>query len=144
MVPLVVDTNVLLAALIAPDGPNMQALRAIVGNLDCFEVCFSSQVMAEYEDVLSRPIVTMRGLRQEAASLLSLVRRIGHEVVPTAIDHVVYPDRKDKPFLEAAVYTDAVLLTNNLKDFPFVGVVVLGPEDFLSWCKEQGIFAVQP
>lgn len=141
MVPLVIDTNVLLAALIAPDGPNMRALRAIVGNLDCFEVCFSSQILSEYEDVLSRPIVSMRGLDPEARALLSLVKSIGHEVVPTAIDYVVYPDRKDKPFLEAAIDTKAVLITNNLKDFPFVGVVVLGPEDFLLWCDEQGIHA---
>lgn len=139
MIPIVVDTNVLVAALLAPRGSNMAALRKVVGNATQFELCYSSQMMAEYEDVLSRPIITMRGLEQEASALREIVRRVGTELVPQYIGHVVYPDRKDKPFLEAAVYAKGIILTNNLKDFPFIGVTAIGPESFLAWCEERGI-----
>ena len=139
MIEVVLDTNVLLAALINPRGVNMRVLRTIVAQGSIFHVCYSSQMFAEYEDVLSRPVVTGRGLQPEARRLLSLVRSIGEEVVPKPVYALVYPDRKDRPFLEVAVYVDGVLLTNNLKDFPFLGVNVLAPEEFLAWCAERGL-----
>ena len=126
MIEVVLDTNVLLAALINPRGVNMRVLRTIVAQGSIFHV-------------LSRPVVTGRGLQSEARRLLSLVRSIGEEVVPKPVYALVYPDRKDRPFLEVAVYVDGVLLTNNLKDFPFLGVNVLAPEEFLAWCAERGL-----
>ena len=39
----------------------------------------------------------------------------------------------------ATVYVEGVLLTNNLKDYPFLGVNVIGPETFLDWCEEKGL-----
>ena len=45
---------------------------------------------------------------------------------------------KDRPFLEAAVYANALLLTNNLRDFPFIDVKVIAPEESLSWCNYAG------
>ena len=139
MVSVVLDTNVLLAALLQPRGTNRRALRTIIAHPQQFTVCFSSQMWAEYEDVLKRPVVTARGIAREAQALLDLLRDIGEEIVPKPVYAVVYPDRKDRPFLEAAVYVDGLLLTNNLKDFPFLGVTIMGPEDFLGWCESRGL-----
>lgn len=33
------------------------------------------------------------------------------------------------------MYVDGVLLTNNVRDFPFLGVIVIGLREFLGWCE---------
>ena len=135
----VVDTNVLMASLLKPSGPNRRALRKIIDPTTPLRICYSSQMMDEYEDVLHRFSISSRGIVQPAEALLGLVADTGEEIVPKFAPAIVYPDEKDRPFLEAAVYANAVLLTNNLKDFPFLGVTVIGPEDFLGWCEQMGI-----
>lgn len=140
MIPVVLDTNVLVAALFAPDGDHARVLMELLGRLDDYEMVVSSQIVDEYEDVLSRPMITMRGLADEARALLSLVLAHAHEVVPRSLGHLVYPDIKDKPFLEAAVYVDGVLITNNLRDFPFLGVRILRAGEFLSFLRRQGSY----
>ncbi len=137
MVNVVLDTNVLVASLLTSKGANRQCLRTIFEYDDTFNVCYSSQMIDEYEDVLSRPVITSLGLSDNARELISIVRTFGEQVVPKFLPALVYPDHKDKPFLEAAVYVDGVLVTNNLKDFPFVGVNICGPQEFLDWWQEQ-------
>ena len=92
MIDIVLDTNVLMAALLKRGGPNRRVLRIIIANPDIFRICYSSQIVAEYEDVLARPAITARGLQDEAAALLGLVKRIGCEVVPKPVYALVYPD----------------------------------------------------
>ena len=46
-----------------------------------------------------------------------------------------YPDAKDKPFLEAAVYVGGVLITNNVRDYPFAGVRILQVGEFLRFLE---------
>ena len=137
MVNVVLDTNVLLASLLKPDGANRRCMRLVLGNPESFTICYSSQMMDEYRDVLARPVVTARGLAKPAQDLLRLVEEAGDELVPKYIPALVYPDIDDKPFLEAAVYAGGVLVTNNLKDFPFLGLPILGPDDFVRWWKER-------
>ncbi len=139
MINVVLDTNVIVASLLRQDGSNRRALRKVIARPDVFRICYSSLMIAEYEDVLTRPIITARGLAEEAGALLSLIRDVGDEIVPKPVYALVYPDRKDRPFLEAAVYVDGVLITNNTRDFPFAGVTVLAPEDFLTWCEEESL-----
>ena len=137
MINIVFDTNVLVASLLKQNGVNQQCLLSVFSNLDIFNVCFSSQIMDEYEDVLSRPIIRQADLSNEAKRLLDVFRDFGYEIVPKFLPAIVYPDIKDRPFLEACVYVDGVLITNNLKDFPFVGVNILAPEEFLEWKDMQ-------
>lgn len=137
MVDVILDTNVLVAALLQPRGSNSRALRAILASPASFNICFSSVMLAEYADVLSRPIITGRGLQQEAEGLLLLIKEVGEEVIPKPVYAVIYPDRTDRPFLEAVVYVNGLLITNNLKDFPFADVSVMGAEEFLSWLANR-------
>lgn len=139
MISVVLDTNVLVAALINRSGSNRAALRKAFDPKVPFSICYSSQMADEYADVLHRSIIVYRGLAREAESLLDLVLDAGEQIVPKFIPAIVYPDDKDRPFLEAAVYVDAVLLTNNLKDYPFLGVHVVAPEEFLDWCAHEGL-----
>lgn len=93
--------------------------------------------MDEYEDVLARPVITSVGLSEDASELIELLRDFGSQVIPKFLPALVYPDHKDKPFLEAVVYVGGILITNNLKDFPFVGAKICAPQQFLDWWKNE-------
>lgn len=138
MIDVVLDTNVLVAALISPEGEHAQALTYLVEHPEAFHLVVSSQIMDEYADVLGRSIITLRGLKPEADVLLEIISDIAEEVVPKAIPALVYPDNKDKPFLEAAVYVSGILITNNVRDYPFAGVRILRAGEFLRFVASVG------
>ena len=135
MIHVVLDTNVLVSTLLTPEGEYARALMCVLGRPDAFKIVVSSQILDEYRDVLGRSLIAIRGLKPEADALLELVGSVALEVVPRALPWLVYPDVKDKPFLEAAVYCDGVLITNNVRDFPFVGVRILRAGEFLRFAS---------
>ena len=135
MVNVVLDTNVLAAALLTSNGVNRECLTTVFGNPEAFNVCYSSQIMDEYEDVLNRPVITSMGLSDNARELIAVIREFGEQIIPKFLPALVNPDHKDKPFLEAVVYVDGVLITNNLKDFPFVGANICAPQQFMDWYR---------
>lgn len=139
MIGVVLDTNVLVATLLTPEGEHARALMKILEHPEAFEIVVSSQIADEYRDVLGRSLITLRGLSDEAAALLGLVLEVAVEVVPKFIPALVYPDEKDKPFLEAAVYVEGLLISNNTKDFPFAGVRILKAGEFLRFVEAMGL-----
>ncbi len=139
MIPVVLDTNILMASLLKESGSNRAALAKVIDPRTPFTVFYSSQMADEYAEVLSRPPIVSRGLVDEAEALFRLIMDVGEQIVPKYIPALVYPDVKDRPFLEATVYVEGILLTNNLKDYPFLGVTVIGPDTFLDWCEERGL-----
>ena len=53
MIRVVLDTNIIVSALLQPLGPPAQVfVRAIGGSI---QLCISGRVYAEYEEVISRP-----------------------------------------------------------------------------------------
>ncbi|MDR0308659.1 MAG: putative toxin-antitoxin system toxin component, PIN family [Coriobacteriales bacterium] len=139
MINVVIDTNVLVATLLTPQGDHAKVLMTVLRNPMAFNLVVSSQIMDEYRDVCGRSVITLRGLKQEADALIALVESVAEEIVPKAIPELVYPDEKDKPFLEAAVYTSGILVSNNTKDYPFAGVRILKAGEFLSFTESKGL-----
>lgn len=131
MVSVVLGTNVLVASLLKPKGEYACALKFILPNLDHFKIVVSSQVKDEYREVLSRRFITLRGLSEIAQDLLEIIDEVATEVVPKSLSYLALPDIDDKPFIELAVYTNSIILTNNVQDFPFLDVKALRAGEFL-------------
>lgn len=129
---VIFDTNVLVAALLSGAGANREALHRAIALPEEVTICFSSPMMEEYEDVLARPLMRARGLIEPARELLELIRDIGQPVLYRPLGHLVYPDPSDRYFLETAVYVGGILVTNNVRDYPFAGVCILKPGQFLA------------
>jgi putative PIN family toxin of toxin-antitoxin system len=125
----VLDTNVLVSALLSPGRTCHQVIQQAAA--DRVEVCYSTVVMAEYLDVLSRPGFAFDPVAVDA--LLDWVERDGLLVQPAMLSPL--PDPSDTKFLEAAVGGGAsYLVTGNLKHFPtspFKGVKIVAPAAFL-------------
>jgi len=114
MTAIVLDTNVLVSAMLSPRGNEAVVLRlALAGD---FLICVSPELLAEYEDVLRRPRL---GIPAPAVqSLLSELRSKGKLIHPKTVVSAS-PDEADNRFLECAETARALyLVTGNKRHFP--------------------------
>lgn len=114
MIRVVIDTNILVSALLQPLGPSAQVfLLALDGS---FELCVSGQVYADYEEVIRRP--RFRRDEETIANALRVIREQGFWVKPTERIRAC-SDPDDDIFLECAQAAGAsYLVTGNLRHFP--------------------------
>jgi putative PIN family toxin of toxin-antitoxin system len=127
-VTIVVDTNVLVSALLRPSGPPGAVLDLVLARR--VRLALDDRIFAEYAEVLSRPEFEFPGLG--VASLLEYLWRSAERVRAPALP-VVLPDRDDVMFVEVGVAALAqALVTGNLRHFPPAqrwGLRVLTPRD---------------
>ena len=123
------DTNVLLSALWQPAGPSARVLRAV--QQFTLVPVFDRRMLDEYLEVLSRPRFAQRIVPAVATSTVSALARIGLNVTPVVETYPAsLPDEDDRPFVEVALTTGAMLVTGNLRDYPAeVGVEAVLPAD---------------
>lgn len=126
---IVLDTNVLVSALLSPHGPPAQILAlTLAGELTA---AYDPRLMAEYREVLRRREFGFS--RQRTAEVLDALERDGMPVVARPLPARL-TDRSDEPFLEVAAAAGACLVTGNARHFPPTrrqGVVVFSPRQFL-------------
>jgi uncharacterized protein len=128
-VKAVLDTNVVVSALLTAHGTCSQILDLLVDG--AFAVCADDRILDEYDTVLRRPALAFAP--DEVSRLLELIRSTA-ETGSSAPLPVRLPDPEDLPFLEVAAACGAVLVTGNERHYPRnarAGVIVLSPRDFL-------------
>ena len=110
---VVLDTNILVSALLTPNGNPSTILNSIIdGGL---RIVFSADIIGEYRSVLSRERFGFN--ENDIHDLLLFIENFGFEVNPHR-SQISLPDESDRPFFDAALEVEAVLVTGNLKDFP--------------------------
>ena len=115
MIRIVLDTNILISALLSPQGLPAQVFLMILLEEDT-QLCVSGDIYAEYEEVIHRPRFNRSDSEIEAT--LRTVREKGFWVKPTEKVHAC-SDPDDDIFLECAQIAAAhYLVTGNVKDFP--------------------------
>lgn len=125
----VIDTNVLVAAGINPNGAPGRVLAA-VEKLELQPVV-SAEIIAEYRDVLTRPKF---GFDPEwIDDLFGNLEALGLLLEPTPIATQSLPDPTDAPFIALALYAHCPVITGNAKHFPSgVGCLVLTPGEWMA------------
>ncbi len=115
MIRVVLDTNILVSALLNREGAPAQVLLLAILESD-IQLCVSGVVFAEYEEVLRRPV--FRRSESEVENALRTIREQAAWVKP--IEKVyACSDPDDDVFLECAGAADAnYLVTGNVKHFP--------------------------
>lgn len=125
----VIDTNVLVSALITPSGAPGQVIAAMRrGEL---LPIISRAVFAEYAQVLTR---TRFGFaQQDIRAVLDVIEQIAPMLEPPPISHAGLPDPNDAPFIALARYAGCPVITGNTKDFPVdAGIVVFTPAGWVA------------
>jgi putative PIN family toxin of toxin-antitoxin system len=109
----VIDTNVLVSALISPSGNESLLLLAVQQGF--VRPCFSPAMLKEYAQVLARPKFAFSPA--EIGALTDLLLPQGHLLHPAPMSGIS-PDPKDDPFIACALSAQAdFLVTGNKRDF---------------------------
>lgn len=135
MTPVVIDTNVLVAALRSEGGASREVLRrALRGDL---LPLFGNALWLEYEDVLQRPVWSEATTVAERQQVLAALARVGRWVTVYYGWRPNLPDEGDNHLVELAVAGGAVaIITHNVRDIQrgdllFKGLRVLTPAQCL-------------
>lgn len=127
---VVLDTNVLVSALITPQGTCGTILRlALAGRI---QPCVDGRLAHEYRVVVSLP--RFEFCAEEVEEFLQILIRGAIPATPDPL-RVRLPDPSDAPFLEVAVSEGAVLITGNLRHYPAhlrCGAAVVTPSEFIT------------
>jgi putative PIN family toxin of toxin-antitoxin system len=125
----VIDTNVLMSALLSSEGPPGIVLGLAFRGL--IVPVFNRAILLEYERVLRRPRFSFE--EAEIAATLRKIEDFGRETQDGFWPEPL-PDSDDGKFLVAAAATEANLITGSLRDFPAPArrhVRVMTPRQFV-------------
>lgn len=133
MLRVVIDTNVLVSALLKPDSvPELVLSLILEGEMI---LCLSEPIAAEYEGVLRREKFKKLNPRKVKA-LLSLLKSQARWVEPKVRLNITKADPEDNKFLECAQEAEAnFFITGNIKHFPpgrHKTTIILRPSEFVS------------
>jgi len=114
MIRVVLDTNIIVSALLQPLGPSAQIFVSALGG--SIQMCVSGNIYDEYEEVISRP--RLKRPDEVIQGALRDIREKGFWVRPTETVRAC-SDPDDDIILECAHAARAdYLVTGNLKHFP--------------------------
>ncbi len=129
MIRVVFDTNILFSAAFKRVGVPAQVLDLIAPGI--LTPCLSDTIMAEYLDVLTRPVLRPHAAR--AREVLDLMATFAVHVSPTE-NLSLCSDPDDDCFLECALAAEAAyLVTGNIRHFPkdYKPVAIVNPRELL-------------
>ena len=127
---IVLDTNVLVSALLSPFGTPARILDLLLaGDL---RLAYDDRILSEYRQVLARPRFGFN-----SHTVADLIAHLVADGLPTTTYPwpVSLPDPDDLPFLEVAQAANAVLITGNRRHFPRDAcrdVRIASPTEFLT------------
>ena len=128
MIYAVIDTNVLVSALITknPEAATAKVVRLLLEQE--FVPLYDADIIAEYEDVLHRSKFPI--LKETAEALISFIIETGIESSRVNCAESM-PDEDDRVFYEVSLsQEDSFLVTGNLKHYPSSPRVIT-PAQFL-------------
>jgi len=116
---VILDTNVLVSALLTPSGNPSRILQAVIDGE--IVLVHSAAIMAEYRSVLARPRFGFDPL--DVMDVLEFFESFG-DAVHTDVSETSLPDESDRPSYDASLVSQAILVTGNIKHFPGLEHVV--------------------
>lgn len=131
MKTIVLDTSVLVSALLTPHGAPARVLDALLAGK--LRLAFDDRILDEYTEVLGRKRFGFAA--EDVKALLDFIRAEGLAVVapPAGVE---LPDPDDVMFVEVAIASGAdAIVTGNKSHFPdgyYDGIPVLSPVEVLS------------
>lgn len=115
MIRVVLDTNVVVSALLNSEGSEALVFRLAL-HATSFQLCVSDPVLTEYRGVLIRP--KFKRSPRVVAQLLAEIHKLAERVEPMKTVSAS-PDDADNRFLECAETANAdYLVTGNPRHFP--------------------------
>ena len=133
MIKVVIDTNVIVSALLKPESNPALIISSILQKH--IMLCLSSEIFAEYKEVLKRSKFKKLD-HAEIKRFLLKIKQNGLWVSPQMAVDVIKDDPEDNKFLDCALEAKAdFLITGNIKHFTFEmyhQIQIVNPSKFLN------------
>jgi len=113
---IVLDTNIIVSALMTPDGKAFSLLKRVI--LGEYTVCLSSEIMKEYKDVLHRKRLHLDEYLVDYLLSIFYINGVWIEPLPSDATRVPMKDESDRKFYDVAKCLHAKLVTGNFKHYP--------------------------
>ena len=144
MLRVVLDTNQFVSALLNPEGPAFEILKASgLKGEQKYELVISDEILSEFRKVISYPRIQKlhKWSKEKVEIFITLLKEIAHIDESQSRERIVIEDPDDDKFFHLAIKTGAQYIVSrdihllNVKEFR--GVRVLKPEVFLSALKRK-------
>ena len=134
---IIIDTNVLVSALIQRNYPYFIVYNYVFENL--VEVCISKELFEEYLEVLNRPKFSKYpDFTRKAELILAQIEAKSSKFQPTQQVNIIQDDA-DNRLLELALASKAnFIITGNTNDFTmshFQGTKIVSPKEYWDFFK---------
>ena len=133
MIKVVIDTNVIVSALIKPNS-NPETIINLLLKHKAFTLCTTEEIIDEYIKVFQYKKLKKYLPNKKVKLFLKQLTLKSHILKQTS-DIPELNDKDDTKFLACAVYAKAnYLVTGNIKDFPkgkYKNVAIVTPTEFL-------------
>ncbi len=138
MQKIIIDTNVLVSALIQRNYPYFIVYNYVFENL--VEVCISNDLFQEYLEVLNRPKFSKYpDFSSKAESVLAQIEAKSTKFEPIQQIHIIQDDA-DNRLLELALASQAdYIITGNTNDFTmnyFQKTKIVSPKEYWDFYRE--------
>ena len=123
---IVIDTNVIVSALINSNGMPGKILASVLGGR--IKILYDNRIIFEYIDVLSRKNF---GFNEEIINDMIDYFKNDGEFINSEYSNVMFIDETDKKFYEVFKSGEAeYLITGNIKHFPKENGIII-PKEFI-------------
>jgi len=135
---IIIDTNVLVAALKSKRGASFKILSLLKSGR--YKIHLSVPMVLEYEEVLSRSELNLNLTEKEIERLLNIICLLGMKHEIWYLWRPLSSDAKDDFVAELAINAQVdAIVTHNVKDFVNLnkfGIKVVTPKEFLELLGE--------
>lgn len=134
---VILDTNILVSALITPFGNPAKILDMVLfGEL---QVLYDDRILYEYREVLLRPKFGFE--KKDVDELLTFIEAEGFKITAVPVNETLV-DEDDIPFIEVAISGKAeALITGNKRHFKVKGgakqIKIMAPDEFLKFWRQR-------
>jgi len=113
MLRIVIDTNVVVSALLTKNGNAAQIVDMIF--TEHFMPVYNGKILSEYSEVIAR--ARFGFCIEDQKRVIAGIREYGISIDPTQSSDV-FTDESDRIFYETAKAANALLVTGNVRHFP--------------------------
>jgi len=126
MTNIVIDTNVIVSAVLSPTG-SPAAVVSLISETETLQVFYSSAILDEYKRVLAYERLNISEEKQD--TVLNTLQKFGILIEPP-VSAAPMMDETDRTFFDTANASGAVLITGNLRHYPAMPFIMT-PAGFL-------------
>jgi putative PIN family toxin of toxin-antitoxin system len=127
---IVLDTNVIVSAILSPNGICSKIMNIFLNG--GMQVYYNAGILSEYKDVLFRASLDLN--IEKRKEFFEIIREAGILIEPT-VSNILLPDESDRIFYDTAVESGAILITFNIKHYP-IEPFIMTPVEFIRKLSE--------